>query len=88
VHWWCIYFEGDRGWMWQCTDQAGGVLARASLGFRDHAECLVDARRHGYPNAPKGYSRHLSWARQRSTRELMPHGTRAGDPPSKPQQSP
>ena len=88
MHWWCIYFEGDRGWTWQCTDQGGGVLARASRSFRDHAECLVDARRNGYPNAPKGYSRRTSWARQRSARELLPHGSRAGDTAPKPQQSP
>ena len=67
---WCIYCDVDGGWRWQCRSKEGTQLAEASRSFRDYPACFADARRNGYPHAPKRPSRQAAWAESRA-RELL-----------------
>ena len=53
-------FYGVFGeWNWEFLDDDGIVVRESSQGFETLAECLADAKRHGYGETPQGEVRSL-----------------------------
>jgi hypothetical protein len=48
---WLFLHELHCGWQWQHFDAAHVVVAQGG-GFATHDECVQDAKRHGYVDAP------------------------------------
>lgn len=45
---WEIYQDASGEWRWRRTASNGRIVGSSSQGYKNRADCIENARRHGY----------------------------------------